>query len=121
MHTELFSGSDAVDESRFDGEQFVHLWLVPLATYGVGDIVTTVTLLWFTDRVDELNVLILALVDAFGLAGFGALQLFVFGASIAISVLGARDDDPLLYYLPPVVLSVIGTFVTVVNLQLFFR
>jgi hypothetical protein len=109
-----------VEGSRYDGEQFVHLWMVPLATYGVGDIVTTITILWFSEKAQEANVLILAAVDAFGLAGFVGLKLLAFGIGIAVSVVGARSDDPVVYYLPPVVLSVVGTFVTAVNLQLFF-
>lgn len=108
-----------VRESLFKERAFSRLWLIPLATYGVGDIITTITLLWFTDKVNEFNAVILFVVDAFGLPGFVALKLLAFGVGIGVSVLGAHWDDWVLYYFPPAVLSVIGTFVTAINLQLF--
>ena len=110
---------DVIDSSSYDERAFRWLWLIPLATYGVGDIVTTITLLRFTTAVNELNGLIILVVDAFGLPGFVALKLVVFLACLGISLLGARGEDPVLYYFPPIVLSLVGTFVTVMNLQLF--
>jgi hypothetical protein len=108
-----------VRDSRFDSQHFVHLWLVALATYGVGDIVTTVTLLWFTDKVNELNAVVLFAVDAYGLAGFIALKLVAFLTAIGVSLLGAHTNDRFLYYLPPVALSLVGGFVTTFNIRLF--
>jgi hypothetical protein len=116
--TELLRTS-VVRDSRFDSQRFVHLWLIALATYGVGDIVTTITLLWFTDRVNELNTVVLFAVETYGLPGFVALKLVAFGVALGVSLLGAATDDRFLYYLPPVVLSLVGGFVTAFNLRLF--
>jgi hypothetical protein len=120
MPAELLREPDVIEESSFSEREFRQLWLIPLATYGVGDIVTTVTLLWFTDEVNELNAVVLFAVDAFGLAGFVGLKLVAFGACLGISLLGAHWEDAVVYYLPPATLSVVGVFVTAINLQLFF-
>lgn len=120
MSTNRFIQQDVIRGSGYDEREFGWLWLIPLATYGVGDIVTTITLLRFTAAVNELNGLITVVVDTFGLSGFVALKLGVFLACLGISLLGATWDDPVLYYFPPIVLSVVGTFVTAMNLQLFF-
>lgn len=83
--------------SSYDEQVFRWLWLIPLATYGVGDIVTTITPLRFTDAVNELNGLITVVVESFGLPGFVALKLFVFLACLGISLLGATWEPPVLY------------------------
>ncbi len=99
-------------------EEFSRLWLVALATYGVGDVVTTITLLWFDGRVAEANGLLRAAVDAYGLAGLVGFKLVVFLVTIGVSLYGDRIDDSLLYYLPPAVLAVFGGFAAAFNLRL---
>ncbi|MEZ3117341.1 hypothetical protein RYH80_15600 [Halobaculum sp. MBLA0147] len=104
-----------------DPEEFTRLWLIPTATYGVGDIVTTVALLQFVPWVTEANVLLRSVVGAYGRAGLVGLKLAVFLLSIAVSVYGDRVDDRFVYYLPPVALSLFGAFATAFNVRLFLR
>lgn len=37
-----------------------------------------------------------------------------------ISVTGARDGDTLLYYFPPVLLTLVGTYLTASNIRLLW-
>jgi hypothetical protein len=101
-----------------DRAEFTRLWLVASATYGVGDVVTTIALLEFSTTVREANAIVRASVDLFGQPGFVALKIAVFLACIFISVNGANTEDRLLYYLPPVVLALFGAFTTSLNIRL---
>ncbi len=105
----------------FSRETFTSVWIFALATYGVGDVVTTIALVWFSPAHVEANPLISAAIAAFGGGGFLALKLLVFYACIGIAVWGGvLDDDPLLFYLPPVVLTIMGGVTTAMNLHLLF-
>ena len=108
----------SLDGADVDEEEFTLLWLVAAATYGVGDIVTTVTIIWFSDQVVEANLLVRVLTDTFGQGGLVGLKLVAFVVSIFLSVYAANQGDRLLYYFPPCLLSIVGTFTTAVNLQL---
>jgi hypothetical protein len=107
-----------LEGTPFDGREFSRLWFVATATYGVGDIVTTIALIGFSEKVREANPLIRAAVDALGNAGLVGLKLAVFLTFILVSVDAAQREDPIFYYLPPVVLTVMGTFTTVYNVRL---
>ena len=107
-----------LDETSVDRLEFTRLWTIAAATYGVGDVVTTIALLEFSDSVREANVIVRATTELFGQPGFVALKIAVFVACILISVDGANADDRLLYYLPPVVLALFGAFTTSLNLRL---
>jgi hypothetical protein len=113
----MFSAA-VVSQSKFDDRQFTQLWAITAATYGVGDIVTTVALIWFSESVTELNAAVLFAVDAFGLPGFVALKLVAFAVGIGVCLAGAATDDWVLYYLPPAALSVVGVFATTFNIRL---
>lgn len=105
----------------FSRETFTRVWLLALATYGVGDVVTTIALVWFSPLHAEANPVVGAAIDAFGGGGFLGLKLLVFYACIGIAVWGGvLDDDPLLFYLPPAVLTLVGAAATVLNLSLLF-
>jgi hypothetical protein len=106
-------------DTPFEDREFRRLWTVALATYGVGDVVTTVTLLYFTHQVEELNGVVLLVVDAYGQWGLVGLKIATFLVCIGVSVYGARTEDRLLFYLPPTVLAVVGAFATAYNLRLF--
>jgi len=80
--------------------------------------VTTVTIVWFSDRVVEANVLISVLTDAFGQGGLIGLKLVAFVMSIFLSAYAANQGDRVLYYFPPCLLSIIGTFTRAVNIRL---
>jgi hypothetical protein len=107
-----------LEDTPFDSREFRRLWTVALSTYGVGDIVTTITLLYFSHRVDEMNLLVQLAVGAYGRWGFVGLKLVSFLLCIAISVYGARTEDRLLFYLPPLLLAVVGAFATAFNFRL---
>lgn len=98
-------------------DEFVALWIIATATYGVGDIVTTIAVFYFHPVVSEANPLLRWLMSNFDLAGLVGLKLVVFVAFIAISVeIARREMDPLLYYAPPAVMAVLGTYLTVTNI-----
>jgi hypothetical protein len=107
-------------ETPFDEREFSRLWLLAVATYGVGDIVTTVALVWFVPRLSEGNLFLGSVVAEFGLAGLVGLKLLVFFVCIGVSLWAAPDGDRLSYYLPPALLAVVGAFTTVYNLRLLF-
>jgi len=105
-------------ETPYDAAEFSRLWVVATATYGVGDIVTTIALVRYSVSVSEANALLRTVIDAFGLWGLIGLKLVAFFACLAISLAGAGDDDPLLYYGPPTMLALVGAFTTAYNLRL---
>lgn len=108
-------------ESVFDEDSFSWVWLLALATYGVGDIVTTIAIIWFHPMYTEANPVIREAIMAFGGGGFLALKLLVFYVCIAVSLWGGLlGDDPLLFYGPPLALSVVGLITTALNLGLLF-
>ncbi|MFC7235506.1 hypothetical protein [Halosegnis marinus] len=107
-------------EAGSSGREFTRLWLVALATYGVGDVVTTVALTRFVPRLSEGNLLLAALLNSHGNLGLIGLKLAVFAGCLAISLYGARTADRFVYYLPPALLAVVGGFTTAYNLRLLF-
>ncbi|WP_089824477.1 hypothetical protein [Halogranum amylolyticum] len=105
-------------ETPFEEREFTRLWFAATATYGVGDVVTTIAIIQFGTRVAEGNALLASVVDVYGQAGLVGLKLVAFFVCIGVSLLGADDADRLLYYLPPVLLTFVGAFFTVYNLRL---
>lgn len=98
--------------------EFTRLWTIAAATYGVGDIVTTIALRQFSPTVSEANIVVRMVTELFGQSGFVGLKLGVFLACILLSVHAAKNEDRFLYYLPPVVLSAVGAFTTALNIRL---
>jgi hypothetical protein len=98
-------------------EEFYWLWIIATATYGVGDIVSTIALVYFHPQVGEANPLVRWAIAEFNLGGLVGLKLGVFLTFIAINVtMARRGADPLLYYAPPAMLAVIGAYLTVWNI-----
>ncbi|SHH61758.1 hypothetical protein [Halobaculum gomorrense] len=112
------TGRFSLAETPFESGEFSRLWFLATVTYGVGDIVTTLALINYSERVSEANVLVATAVDWFGEFGLVGVKLAVFGACLAISLSSARAGDRFGYYIPPVVLSVLGAFTTALNLRL---
>lgn len=103
----------------FDPTSFSRVWLLALATYGVGDIVTTIAIVWFSPFHVEGNPIVALSISLFGGGGFLALKLLVFYAAIALSLWGGLPDvDRTLFYAPPVCLFVVGLLTTGFNLTL---
>lgn len=108
-----------VDSSYFDELRFVQAWLLALVTYGVGDVVTTIAIVSVSDLHAEANPVVRQAIAAFGGGGFLGLKFVVFCACIVISLrVGAGGDDPLMLYYPPLLLAVVGSYLTLHNLGL---
>jgi len=105
-------------ETPYDPTEFSRLWFVATTTYGVGDVVTTIALVRFSASVSEANALLRTALDAFGLWGLVGIKLFAFFVCLGVSLAGARDADPLLYYGPPTILALVGAFTTAYNVRL---
>lgn len=109
------------DGTAFEGhaDEFYWLWILAATTYGVGDVVTTLALLYFDSGVREANALVRFAVDSFGLAGLVGLKLGVFFLCLGVQVYAIADtDDPVVVYAPPAVLAAFGAFTTAFNVRL---
>lgn len=96
----------------------VRIWILAVATYGVGDGLTTAALVWSAPLLREANPVVSAAIDAFGASGLVGLKVFALAIAFGLSVWATTDDDQFMFYLPPVVLAVVGTATTLVNLSL---
>ncbi|MGQ3327720.1 MULTISPECIES: hypothetical protein [Halorubrum] len=99
-------------------QEFYWLWIAATATYGVGDVVSTIAFLEYVPTIQEANPVVAFALDSFGLGGLVALKIAVYLVMLWISVSGARDGDGLLYYFPPVLLTIVGTYLTASNMRL---
>lgn len=109
----------ALEDVSVSGAVFSRVWLLALAAYGVGDVVTTIALVWFSPLYVEANPVVGAAIAAFGGGGFLGLKLVVIYACVWISLrMGLLEDDPVMFYIPPVVLVVTGAATTGFNLAL---
>ena len=107
--------------SKYSGDRFTAVWLVALLTYGVGDIVTTIAIAWFSLAHVEANPLIAEAITLFGGGGYLALKLLAFFLAIGISVwAGVQESDPVLFYGPLAILAVVGLGLTLWNAWLLF-
>jgi hypothetical protein len=100
--------------------EFYWLWIAATATYGVGDIVSTVAFLRYVPTIEEANPVVRFALESFGLSGLVALKIAVYLVMLWISVEGAREGDGLLYYFPPVLLTLTGTYLTASNVRLLW-
>lgn len=99
--------------------EFYALWILAGLTYGVGDLVSTVVTVELTPDVEEVNPVIRFVLETVGLTGFTAVKLVILLGMLAISVSAARRNDRLGYYLPPTLLILAGTMLTVWNVATF--
>lgn len=98
---------------------FYGLWLVAALAYGLGDLLTTVTILTSATHVAETNLLITVVFDALGNAGLLALKLTVLLCGLWVSVTAITHwEAHHLSYGPPVILATLGTLVTAHNVHL---
>lgn len=107
------------EAAGFDVDAFQTTWLLALAAYGVGDVVTTIALVWFSPLHAEANPLLALAIERFGALGLVGLKLLAFYVALGASVwVGLDDEDPLSFYGPPLVLFGVGVVVTCYNLGL---
>ena len=98
---------------------FTWLWIFATLGYGVGDMITTLALIGYNPLVREGNAIVRWLFDMWGIPGFVAGKLLVFGACFAISLYALEVwEDRWLYYFPPLLLTVVGGFTTGYNIVL---
>lgn len=113
-----------IDWFRYEGGKFTenalrNAWLLALATYGVGDVVTSIALIWFSPLHVEANPVIAGAIATFGGGGFLAVKLLTFFAALGISLwAGYLEGDPVAFYGPPFVLMVTGALITAWNMAL---
>jgi hypothetical protein len=96
----------------------VRIWILAVATYGVGDGLTTAALVWSAPLLREANPVVNAAIDAFGAGGLVGVKVVALAIAFGLSVWATADDDQFMFYLPPVVLVVVGTATTLFNLSL---
>ncbi|WP_224336221.1 hypothetical protein [Haloprofundus halobius] len=108
----------SLEGTPFDEREFSNLWFLAALGYGVGDTVTTIALMGYSQTVVEGNPVLRWTVAQFGQGGLVGLKLLAFFACLALSIDAARDGDKLWYYAPPVVLTFVGVFTTVYNVRL---
>ena len=100
-------------------QEFYWLWIFATLGYGVGDMVTTLALIGYSPLVKEGNLLVKWLFQLWGIPGFVAGKLLVFSACFLISFYALQAwEDKLLYYFPPLTLTIFGGFVTGYNIYL---
>jgi len=99
--------------------EFLALWAVAVATYGVGDLVTTLRIVTTQPMVVEGNPLVAAAVATYGVPGLVGLKLAGVAVCLLVSCYGALVwDDLFAYYAPPVGLALVGAVLTANNLWL---
>lgn len=99
--------------------EFTLLWILATVAYGVGDIVSTIALITYDPFVKEGNLFVQWLYEGWGLPGFVVGKLLVFGICFGISFYALKAwKDPVLYYFPPLVLTVVGGAITGYNIFL---
>ena len=97
---------------------FYALWILATVTYGVGDIVTTTAIRYLSHDVHELNALVTLATAHFGRPGLVGLKLIIFVGFVLGQVYSlhvAREEDWLVVFGPPVLLWLVGLFVTASN------
>ncbi|GAA0652559.1 hypothetical protein [Salarchaeum japonicum] len=108
-----------VDGDVGSEQEFYWLWILATTGYGVGDIVTTVALVYYAPAVREGNPLVAFALDSLGLAGLVGVKLAAFFACLALSVYAMHAwKDRFVYLTPPVALAGVGFLLTVLNVRL---
>lgn len=112
--TSYFTLEGSAVEGRED--EFYQLWLIALATFGVGDLVTTIAFYQFTP-LEEGNPIVRAALEALGIGGFVLLKIALFLGVLLLSV-GVLNvaRSRFVYYFGPAVLSIYGAFLTIWNI-----
>lgn len=72
-------------------QEFYWLWIGTTTAYGVGDIVTTLTILYFDVGVREANLIMQRAFDGFGQNGIIALKFAVFFTCLTITCTPPRN------------------------------
>ncbi len=98
--------------------EFYVLWGLALLTYGIGDIVTTLWVVYGDPTLGEANPLIRWLLQTLSVPGFVGVKLAVFVIGARISWTAVTRGSVIFYYAPPLGMIVFGLYATAVNLVL---
>ena len=100
--------------------EFYGLWFLAAATYGFGDIVSTVLAVFADPGLVESNPVVSVVLAGYGVPGFLVVKFVILVTLLWISVGGARSRDRFTYYWPPIVATALGTALTGWNLWLLY-
>ena len=92
------------------------LWAIAVATYGIGDSLSTIIAVYFVDGLGEGNPLVAVLLAEFGIRGLFGLKLLVFVIAVGINLQSRKRGDWLGYYGPPGFVALLGAVLTASNL-----
>ncbi|ESS02504.1 MAG: hypothetical protein A07HR67_02837 [uncultured archaeon A07HR67] len=101
-------------------EPALRVWALVLATFGVGDGVTTAAIIWMSPAHSEANPVVRAAITNFGAGGLAGLKLLTIGVCLALSLWASTDDDQFMWYFPPLTLVLVGTMTTLINISLLW-
>ena len=113
---------DATEDTADDTRPMTHrlglwvLWVIAVATYGVGDSVSTIIAVYLVDGLGEGNPLVAVLLAEFGIQGLFGLKILVFLIAITINLYGRQREDWVGYYGPPAFVALLGAVLTASNL-----
>ncbi|QDX39868.1 hypothetical protein [Salarchaeum sp. JOR-1] len=111
-----------VDGDVGNEQEFYWLWILATTGYGVGDIVTTVALVFYAPAVREGNPLVALALERLGLLGLVGVKLAAFFACLGLSVYAMHAwKDRFVYLMPPVALTAVGVLLTALNISLLVR
>lgn len=103
---------------RRESTELYLLWGLAALTYGGGDVITTIILVYAIPGLGEANPIVRWALVTVGPLGLVALKLAVFGIGISVTWSGLKRRDRLMYYAPPIGMTVVGLGVTAINLRL---
>jgi len=92
------------------------LWAIAIATYGIGDSLSTIIAVYFVDGLGEGNPLVAVLLAEFGIRGLFGLKILVFLIAVGINLQSRKRGDWLGYYGPPGFVALLGAVLTAANL-----
>ena len=92
------------------------LWAIAIATYGIGDSLSTIIAVYFVDGLGEGNPLVAVLLAQFGIRGLFGLKILVFLIAVGINLRSKTRGDWLGYYGPPGFVALLGAVLTASNL-----
>ena len=114
--------ADVAGETADDTRPMTHrlglwvLWVIAVATYGVGDSVSTIIAVYLVDGLGEGNPLVAVLLAEFGILGLLGLKILVFLIAVTINLYGRQREDWVGYYGPPAFVALLGAVLTASNL-----
>jgi hypothetical protein len=111
----------SLDGTPVTEQRFYWAWIAATTGYGVGDVVTTIAIVTFASGVTEGNPIVASGMSALGLAGLVAIKIAVLVGCLGISQYSARLGEPILPYVLPSILAVVGASLTGYNVWLMGR